>query len=100
MVDTVIITHIIQPNCSKSTPAIPVTIVKGKNTAIMVNVEAITEIATSLVPWIAACLGSDPRSMWVVTFSNTTMASSTTLPIAIERHDMEMMFNEPPVIAR
>ena len=43
---------------------------------IIVNVDAITEIATSFVPWIAACFGSEPRSIWVVTFSKTTIASS------------------------
>ena len=37
------------------------------------NVDAITEIATSFVPWIAACFGSEPRSIWVVTFSKTTI---------------------------
>ena len=34
--------------------------------------------------------------MWVVMFSSTTMASSTTEPIAIERHDNEIMLIEPP----
>ena len=72
----------------------------GKNTAIMVSVEATTEMATSLVAWIAACLGSAPRSMWVVTFSSTTMASSTTIPMAIERHANEIMLIEASVIAR
>lgn len=49
-VDTNIMAHIIQPNCLNSTPDIPVTIVSGKNTAIIVSVEATTEIATSFVP--------------------------------------------------
>ena len=92
--------HIIQPSCLNSTPVIPVTIVKGKNTAIMVSVDAITEIATSCVPCLAACLLSAPRSICVVIFSNTTMASSTTLPIAIERHDSDIMLSEPPVAYR
>ena len=49
MVETVMITHIIQPNWRNNTPDIPLTIVSGKNTAIMVSVEAITEMATSFV---------------------------------------------------
>ena len=53
----------IQPNCLKSTPVIPVTSVRGKNTAISVSVEATTERPTSLVPCTAACMGSLPRSM-------------------------------------
>ena len=100
IVEMVMMIHIIQPNCLKSTPAIPVTIVNGKNTAIMVKVEATTEIATSCVACTAACFGEEPRSMCVVTFSSTTIASSTTLPIAIERHDREIMLSEPPVAYR
>ena len=92
--------HIIQPSCLKSTPDIPLTIVNGKNTAIMVKVEAITEIATSLVPCTAACLGSEPRSIWVVTFSSTTIASSTTIPIAMESDESEIILIVFPLIAR
>ena len=92
--------HIIQPSCLKSTPAIPVTIVNGKNTANIVNVDAITDTPTSLVPWIAAFCGLEPRSMCVVTFSSTTMASSTTEPMAILRHESEIMLIEPSVTNR
>ena len=49
-VDTTMIVHIIQPNCLNNTPVIPVIIVNGKNTAIIVSVEATTEMATSFVP--------------------------------------------------
>ena len=72
------------------------TIVNGKNTANIVRVEAITEIATSFVACTAACFGWLPRSIWVVTFSNTTIASSTTMPIAIESELNEIMFNVLP----
>lgn len=99
-VDTNMMAHIIQPNCLKSTPDIPLTIVNGKNTAIMVSVEAITEIATSFVPCTAACFGSEPRSICVVTFSSTTIASSTTIPMAIDRDESEIILIVFPVIAR
>ena len=99
-VETTMMTHIIQPNCLKSTPVIPVTIVRGKNTAIIVSVEATTEMATSFVPCIAACDGAEPRSMCVVTFSKTTMASSTTIPMAIESDESEMMLIVLPVMAK
>ena len=75
----------------------PVTRVSGKNTAIRVSVEAITLTATSFVPWTAACFGSLPRSMWVVTFSRTTMASSTTIPIEIDSAESDTMFSVLPV---
>ena len=100
VVETVMMIHIIQPSSLKSTPVMPDTMVNGKNTPIMVRVDAITEMATSFVPWMAACLGSEPRSMWLVTFSSTTMASSTTLPMAIERHDSEIMLIDEPTTAR
>ena len=87
----------IHPSWRKSTPVMPVTSVSGKNTAISVSVEAITEMATSLVPWTAACFGSAPRSMCVVTFSSTTMASSTTIPMEMDSADSEMMFSVLPV---
>ena len=97
VVDIIIMMVTIQPSCRKSTPVMPVTRVSGKNTAIRVSVEAITDTATSLVPWMAACLGSAPRSMWVVTFSSTTMASSTTMPIEIDNADSDTMLSVLPV---
>ena len=81
-------------------PDIPVTRVRGRNTASIVNVEATMEIPTSSVPWIAACLGFSPLSKCVVMFSNATMASSTTIPIAMERADIDMIFNVLPVANR
>jgi sensor domain CHASE-containing protein len=75
--ETVITIVTIHPNCSNMTPAI-LQKVKGKNTAINTKVEAIIESEISLVAKIAADLGFVPRSMWVVIFSITTMASSTT----------------------
>ena len=49
---------------------------------------------------MAASLGLDPRSIWVVIFSSTTMASSTTIPMAIESDESEMMFSVDPVAKR
>ena len=100
MVEMIIMIVTIQPSWRKSTPDMPVTRVRGKNTAISVSVEAITDTATSLVPCTAACFGSAPRSMCVVTFSSTTMASSTTIPMDIDNADSETMLSESPVIAR
>ncbi len=78
----------------------PVTMVRGKKTAIRVRVEAITDMATSFVPCTAACFGSLPLSICVVTFSNTTMASSTTIPIDIDNADSDTMLSVLPVAAR
>ena len=100
MSDSTIMMVTIQPNCLNSTPVIPLTSVSGKNTAISVNVDAITDRATSLVPWTAACMGAEPRSMWVVTFSSTTMASSTTIPMAIDKAESDTMLSVLPVAYR
>ena len=66
----------------------------------MVSVDATTEIPTSPVPCTAASLGFSPRARCVDTFSRTTIASSTTIPIAIASADMEMMFSVLPVANR
>ena len=51
---------------------------------------------TSLVAKIAADFGFEPLSIWVVMFSNTTMESSTTIPMAILKEDKEMIFSVLP----
>ena len=56
-----------------------------------------TEMPTSPVPCTAASLGFSPRAMCVDMFSNTTMASSTTMPMAMASADIEMMFSVLPV---
>ncbi len=99
-VEIIIIMVTIHPSCWNSTPVIPVTSVSGKNTAISVSVDAITDTATSFVPCIAACFGSLPRSICVVTFSSTTIASSTTIPIDMDSAERETIFRVLPVIAR
>lgn len=56
VVDIIIMMVTIHPNWRKSTPVIPVTSVRGKNTAISVSVDAITDMATSFVPCTAPLL--------------------------------------------
>ena len=97
VVDTTIMIETIQPNCLNITPVVPLIIVKGRNTANMVSVEAITDSCTSWVACTAASFGLEPRSICVVMFSNTTMASSTTIPMAMVSDDMEMIFSVLPV---
>ena len=81
-------------------PDIPEIRVRGRNTQSIVNVDAMMEIPTSSVPWTAASLGFSPLSMWVVMFSSATMESSTTIPIAMDNADIDMMFNVLPVANR
>ena len=57
----------------------------GTNTAASVSVVAITAKPISRLPTIAATIGGVPSSVRRCTFSSTTMASSTTSPIASTR---------------
>ena len=81
----------IQPNSWNIIPAIPLSIVRGTNTATSTRVVAITDTQTSLVAYIAASCGSSPLSTCRVIFSSTTIASSTTIPIAMVSEQREMM---------
>ena len=99
-VETIMMMETIQPNWRNITPVTPLIMVNGRNTANMVKVEAITESCTSWVACTAASLGFSPLSIWVVMFSKTTMASSTTIPMAMESADMEMIFKVLPVAKR
>ena len=51
---------------------------------------------TSLLPRKAAFRGETPSSMWRTMFSVTTMASSTTKPVAMVRAMRERWFREKP----
>ncbi len=51
---------------------------------------------TSLAPAIAASNGVFPRSMWREMFSRTTMASSTTRPVATISAITDRLFSEKP----
>ena len=51
---------------------------------------------TSFMAWMVASLGVIPCSMWCITASTTTIASSTTMPIARTRPNMESVFTEKP----
>ena len=100
VVDTIIMMLTIHPSCLNIIPAMPLIIVSGRNTHSMVRVDAITEIPTSDVPCTAASLGRSPLARWVDTFSSTTIASSTTMPMAMAKADIEMIFSVLPVANR
>ena len=78
-------------NCLNITPTIPPINTKGRNTTMVVRVDAAIANPISDAPNIAACLGIAPRSMCCVMFSSTTMALSTTIPIAITNATKENM---------
>ncbi|CFP10590.1 Uncharacterised protein [Bordetella pertussis] len=72
----------VKANSLNSEPVSPPIRPMGAYTAARVRVMAITGPATSRAPTRAACTGDLPSSIWRCTFSTTTMASSTTSPMA------------------
>ncbi len=68
----------------------------GRNTAIVVNVEAATAPHTSFVPRKAATRALSPNEQRLITFSRTTTALSTSIPTANARPARLTTFNERP----
>lgn len=66
-----------------SSPVMSPTSASGRNTAMVVTVEAVIAEATSFTPTVMACSFSSPRARCRLMFSTTTIESSTTRPIAI-----------------
>ena len=66
----------------KRTPVIPLIKIKGINTATKTTVVAMIANETCFAPLYAATNGLSPNSILLTIFSNITIASSTTIPIA------------------
>ena len=67
------------------------------NTAASTEVIAMIGPVTSSIARRAAWSGGSPFSMWRSTFSTTTMASSTTMPIDNTRPNSDRVFSENPI---
>ena len=89
-------TAIVTANCRKNCPVIPLMNAQGTNTAQSTSATAITGPVTSSIALRVASRGSSPCSSHRSTFSTTTMASSTTIPIARTRPNSEMLLSEKP----
>ena len=77
-----------------SCPAMPCTNTIGKNTATVVSVEAVTAATTSCAPTTVDCINGRPCSCLRVMFSSTTIASSTSRPMASAMPPSDMMFSD------
>ena len=75
----------------KRTPAIPGTKSIGKKTDMVVNVEAIIAVDTSLVPLSELSIIPAPSLRYRKMFSNTTMELSTSIPTANARPAMDII---------
>ncbi len=81
----------------KRIPAIPLTKRRGTKTTTTLRADAATANPTSEAPVTAAVFGSSPPSICRTTFSSTTMASSTTIPIAMARLMREITLKVYPM---
>ena len=68
----------------------------GMNTAVSTSPTAITGAETWLIALIVASRGARPCSMWCSTASTTTIASSTTMPIASTSPKSVRLFRRSP----
>ena len=73
---------IVTANCRKNWPEMPVTKAAGMNTAVKTRAMAISAPPTSSTVRRAASFGDMPSRRLRSTFSTTTIASSTTMPMA------------------
>ncbi len=86
----------VKANSMKSFPVSPPRNPIGAYTAARVSVITMTGNAISRAPVSAAASGSMPSSMWRWMFSTTTIASSTTSPIASTIASSVSRFTEKP----
>jgi hypothetical protein len=81
--DTLMATDNVTANSRNRRPTMPPINRIGMNTAMSERLIDRTVNPTSHAPMIAACTRGTPDSKWRETFSSTTIASSTTKPVAI-----------------
>ena len=85
-----------KPNCLKKVPCVPPMKVTGMNTATNTNVVEMAALVTSLRASVVA-VAADlylPDSNFASTASTTTMASSTTVPMANTKANSVMRLSE------
>ena len=72
----------VMANCWYKRPVTPPMKATGTKTAQRISAIATTGPETSFIAWRVASIGDLPCSRWCCTASTTTIASSTTMPIA------------------
>src|SRR5271169_3289959 len=88
---------IVNANWRNKMPVVPGNSATGTNTETRTNEVAMTAPATSFMATLAALCGSEmPSTIWRSTFSMTTMASSTTKPVANVIPNSVSVFIENP----
>src|SRR5690349_10234291 len=93
---------IVNANCRNMMPVVPGKNATGTNTETSTNEVATTAPATSLIATEAALCGSViPSAMWRCTFSITTIASSTTSPVAsVMPNSVSVLIENPSALTK
>src|SRR5512140_3668078 len=68
----------------------------GTNTAQSTSAVAMMGLVTSLIARLAASTGASPSAIFLSTFSTTTIASSTTIPMASTSPNNDRLLIENP----
>ena len=90
----------VSANCWYMRPVRPGMKATGMNTAERMRAMPMTGADTSSMALTVASCGLIPCSMWCITASTTTIASSTTMPMASTRPNIERVFTEKPRIGK
>ena len=86
----------VRANCLKNCPLMPAMNAVGTNTAHSTRAMAMTGPVTSSIALRVASRGDSPLASQRSTFSTTTIASSTTMPIASTSPNSDRLFSEKP----
>ncbi len=86
----------VSANCLYMLPVRPGMKATGTKTADRIRAMPITGAETSFMAWKVASRGLIPCSMWCITASTTTIASSTTMPMASTRPNIDRVLTEKP----
>jgi hypothetical protein len=89
-------TAIVRANCLFRRPVIPLMKPIGMKTDARITATLTTGAVTSFIAASVASRGERPSSMWRSTASTTTIASSTTSPMASTRPKSERVLTEKP----
>ena len=89
----------VRANCRKNRPVTPPINAQGTNTAESTAATPITGPVTSVIAFSAAATGLSPCLIQRSTFSTTTIASSTTMPIASTSPNSERVLRLKPIEA-
>ena len=92
-------TAIVRANCRKNRPVTPPINPQGTKTAERTAATPITGPVTSSIALPAASRGESPCLIHRSTFSTTTIASSTTMPIESTRPNRESVLRLKPMAA-